>query len=321
MKFDMRQLFLAATLLFVGAIPIDPALAGQCRLKQVASFDVGQSSDGAPLVPVKIGDTLEYFELDPSAAISAITAKAADELGLRRTSVPQNLIWFIGGERMKEKVTTSLKIGDAEVHAYLGLSYGPISDDPRVAGILAFDLLHMMDLELDLAHHKVNLFSQDHCKGRVVYWTRTAAVAAIPLNVRGNGQEPFKFNMKLDGKTLETQLRLTSAHGQLNSIVAERKFGIRDNDPEDAGASHVFKTLDADGITILNPSIQIYQASWVCAGREIIIGNGAPVHSATAHRRCYGAAPLYLGTSEVSSLRMYFAFGERMLYATAANAN
>ncbi len=36
--------------------------------------------------------------------------------------------------------------------------------------------------------------------------------------------------------------------------------------------------------------------------------------------RCFGNAPLYLGYSELTKLRMFFAFKEKMLYLTAADA-
>ncbi len=41
----------------------------------------------------------------------------------------------------------------------------------HVVGVIGTDLLGKFDVDLDIAHKKLNLFSPDHCKGQVVYWT------------------------------------------------------------------------------------------------------------------------------------------------------
>jgi len=42
------------------------------------------------------------------------------------------------------------------------------------------------------------------------------------------------------------------------------------------------------------------------------------MHSAGEQTHCYGGADLRLGLSVLRKLHLYFAFGERVLYATAS---
>ena len=49
----------------------------------------------------------------------------------------------------------------------------------EVAGDLGTRMFEKVDLELDIAGGKFNLFSSDHCPGNVVYWTKN--YAELPL--------------------------------------------------------------------------------------------------------------------------------------------
>ncbi len=57
---------------------------------------------------------------------------------------------------------------------------GPDIED--FGGILGADMLRNVDLDLDFAAGKLNLVSQDHCSGNVVYW-QAPAVAVVPMTL------------------------------------------------------------------------------------------------------------------------------------------
>jgi len=68
-------------------------------------------------------------------------------------------------------------------------------------GRLGLDVLSRQDVELDLTRSKLNLFSRDHCSGKVIYWSPPGgAVAAIPLTIQKTGH--IMTNMSIDGQLL-----------------------------------------------------------------------------------------------------------------------
>jgi hypothetical protein len=186
--------------------------------------------------------------------------------------------------------------------------------DSRVVGILAMDVLNQFDLELDIAHHKLNLFSPDHCKGQVIYWTKTAPVAAVPMTLRDYFE--FVIPMTLDDKSVNAELS-TEDGAALNGAIAHDDFGL-DNE----NGKHTFKMISVDGLGITNPTLGIYKDAGGC--------NGAAHEEAKSllkendQRRiehCFGHPDIYLGLQQLKHLRVFVAFKERMLYATAAGAN
>ncbi len=225
-KRGLLAALIGAGLCWSPAVVAGPA----CQLKQAASLDIVRTSDADLLIPVNVNGADVYFKLSPSMTISAITAAAANAVHLRRSSIPQNLSMTLAGQQVKEQVAADLKLGHAAVRAFLAVSYGALGRDPRVAGILGYDVLKMMDVELDLGHGKVRLFSQDHCPHQVIYWTRSAPVAAIPLQSRGLHSQTFYFDMTLDGETVKSQVEPSVPDGMLSSRAARLAFGIAEDE-------------------------------------------------------------------------------------------
>jgi hypothetical protein len=93
---------------------------------------------------------------------------------------------FIFGDVAKYKSSAPLKLGNISLGGTpVAITQYLIGGDHRVTVILGLDILTMFDVELDLAHHKINLFAKDHCPGKVIYWTKNAGVASVPMKFYG----------------------------------------------------------------------------------------------------------------------------------------
>jgi hypothetical protein len=160
----------------------------------------------------------------------------------------------------------------------------------------------------------MKLFSQDHCPGKVIYWTQSAAVAVMPIAPRN--YFGFIFPMQLDGQFVEAEPVFSTGPSRLSSLVAAQVYNLKDSQP------HTFDSLSADGLAISHPRLEIYQDDTNGECRGNIRQAGEKLFDQTDMRlsTCYGPPELMLGRNEMAALRMYFAFAERKIYATAATA-
>jgi Aspartyl protease len=190
------------------------------------------------------------------------------------------------------------------------------TDMGEVAGMFGMASLGSYDIELNLAQHWINLFSQDHCDGKVVYWSQS--YLAAPIRVNENGQ--LLVEVKLDGQSLWALIDSGASHSSIRQGDASWLFGIT---PQSPGAEVIgttlsadggvlttyrapFRTLELAGVTFNNPEIHVLPD---------IKGITLPDRN-TANRR--GNPTMTLGVEELTKLRVYLAVKERMLYLTPA---
>ena len=320
----MRSFWASIFLLGIAVSAAAPAFAQTCGpLQQFVSLDAKVSKDGTILVPLGVEGSTGYFELQFGQPVSGIIGQAADQLQKKRTTVDQNVTINVAGQSVTQMVNVKLGFGATSGTDWLGVIPEPLRGDPSITGALGYDILRHFDVELDLAHNKVNLFSQDHCPGKVIYWTKSATVAAIPFITRKS--QAFLVPMQLDGKDVEVQIATDDDHDYLNARIARLNFGITpaaDSTGNSDRKPLPFKTLTVDGLTITNPTVYPYGDPMAegCNG-------GARYHQAGIHdeanryiETCFGEPDLFLGRSALQHLHVFLAFGEKMLYATAADA-
>jgi hypothetical protein len=297
------------------ALAATSAGADDCQLKMFASLDVVESGGGL-IVPVTLqGQPGGYMTLDLDGIATGVTEDVARKFDLRRDSIPQNVWINIDGQPIHQRAEINIQLGGSKGDANVAIIPKYPSTDPRVVGILAMDVLNQFDIELDLAHGKLNLFSPDHCKGQVVYWTKTAPVAAVPMTLRGRME--FVVPMQLDGKDVAAEISTYGA--ALNGHVAHDTFGL-----DNANGEHTFDMLAVDGLGITHPKLAIYKDESVgCNGaaRQKAVSLLSERNDANPFERCYGHPDLQLGLQQLKHLRVFLAYKERMMYATAANAN
>jgi hypothetical protein len=194
-------------------------------------------------------------------------------------------------------------------------------DLPPSSGAIAIQTLPGADVELDFAHKKLNRFSTKHCRGKVVYWTDTAA--AIPYTIDRIGT--MLFPIGLDGKKISAALQVGGSTTRLKTDVSKELYGFDEHssgirsDTSDSGKTvnhYRAMKMTLPGLSVTNADVQLV------AGLDKncdLSANSGPEHSA-AYRNCFGNPPLTLGLDVLQHLRLYFATEEHILYVTAADA-
>lgn len=172
-------------------------------------------------------------------------------------------------------------------------------------GTLSPDMMKQYDVEIDFPRGIFGLFSQKHCKGQVVHWTRSGYVV-LPMEVVASGH--IEVPVTVDGKKFTAVLD-TGAQSSIISMSAARALGITERSPElkpikmsnsrYQAYDYPFKSLDFDGISVSSPRLQIVSDNFLPSMRIDMI----------------------IGISILRRLHLYIAYGEEKLYITPAGAN
>lgn len=290
-----------------------PAEASQCVLEQLASLDVAWDGPGNkplyPLVTLALDDQPASFFFQASSFWSVAKAEVAEQLKLpvRLFALNVSLRHYI----VVPKVTLGhLVLKDVT----LGLVSSKSLLGEKGVGALAMGSLTAVDIELDLRHDKINLFSSNRCDADPVYWADTYAVARMH---RGKLNDLY-FDMELEGKKLQTALGTTVADSTIRSAISRRLFGFDDTSP-DSDSSHHYRAmaLTANGLRVANAHIYARKSTDCEKKSNLRIDE----EGALGFGQCYGAYPLTLGLSVLKDLRIYIATKENKMYFTAWDAH
>jgi len=290
-----------------------PAEATQCVLEQQASLDVAwDGPDNKPLYPLvtlALNDQPASFLFQANSFWSVAKAEVAEQLKLPvRLFAPNvSLRKYI----VVPKVTLGhLVLKDVTV----GLVSNKSLFGEKGVGALAMGSLTAVDIELDLRHDKINLFSSHRCDTDPVYWADTYAVARMH---RGKLNDLY-FDMELEGKKLQTELGTTEADSKIWSAISKRLFGFDDASP-DLDPSHHYRAmaLTANGLRVANARISVLKSTKCVKDSTLRLDE----EGALGFGQCYGAYPLILGLSVLRDLRIYIATKENKMYFTAWDAH
>jgi predicted aspartyl protease len=288
-----------------------PALADPpaCGLLLAASLEMGTEPDGQVAVPVTINDRAARLVVDTGSIYSSISSELADELGLKRRLGARGYE-LLGNVPLYDVVSpNSFRIGNLSTDS-IGFYVVPaqalhIDSD----GLLGPDIMSKYDVEFDFAHARFNIFSQDHCPGQVVYWTREP-YAHVAIQVDDNWH--ISVPVTLDGRQIQAVVDTGASRSTMSLDVAKSVLGIDESNPalkklEPVSVNgrppvalyhYPFQTLALDGVQVHNPLIDILPAE--------TFGKDAP--------------QLILGLDTLRQLHLYIAYKEQVLYATAAEA-
>jgi hypothetical protein len=309
---------IAAVLLLAAAMP---ARADEdCRLKQIADLTLKKSTGGDYLFPIAIGGQERWFEVGLNSPFSAILGSFADAQKYPSHSLPSQIEPEVDNVKVKQAVSVdefSVGLAHAQKFDMFRVDGALSGGDPQVTGMAGMDLLANFDVELDLKNSRMKLFSQDHCHGQVVYWADR--YAQVPFEKDPSGH--FTFEMRLDGERVHVDFHVSAGTAEMNMNVAHRIFGLDEkapgmqtlHDKTETLYRYPFKLLALDGVEISNPAVFIVkQEGPECKPYRPIQAFDGKV--------CFGTADLSLRDAELSKMRLYFAFKEKTLYATAADA-
>jgi hypothetical protein len=312
----------AAVLLYLAGASLTHA--EDCALKRLASVELAEASDGSMLVPVTLANTAAYLVLSTAAPLSALQSAFAAEHKLS-TGTEVDSFQIINGQRIPAQYAVvdqfsldHIQFRSSRVRIYPMSKIESQHAGTPIAGYLGWDVLSRYDVELDLGHHRLSLYSPQHCPKQVVYWA--SAYDSTPLYKGGMG-EPY-FAMELDGHQLETSLGTDRATTSLRTDVSKKlyKFDEKSSDvykAADAGEEPTLyyraMAINSRGLSVINAKINLV----VIKDSSCDVTTKAHV---TGYTGCFGPHPLTLGRNVLAKLRIYLATQEGVMYFTAADA-
>ena len=280
-----------------------------CQLKRAVKLDMSPTRDGHVSVPMTIGGKTISMLIDTGGLVSMLTPPTVADLDLAPELIPLSRIRQYGGFTVDHYVTVhDVSFGGLQ-SAKLELLVMPEHAYPRdVGGLLAPDIMRGYDADFDFANATFNLFSHDHCEGRVVYWTHDpVGVVDIALNDFGQIIVP----VELDGKEIRAIVDTGAYHSAASLETIEDEFGIDEKNPDLRLVPHEnpsrpryrypFKTLSFQSVTINNPDL-------------FLVPDSLSKQSADAPK-------IILGINVLKRLHLYVAYGEHKLYVTPAAAH
>ncbi|HUO90900.1 MAG TPA: pepsin/retropepsin-like aspartic protease family protein [Rhizomicrobium sp.] len=313
------------------ALPV-PAAAAECpSLTRIASLALEPAIERKEsYVPVLIAGVPKLMLLDTGGAMTEITTEAADELHLVRRRGNFRL-YNMYGEYSDQFAESSLTIGPLEADA-MALAIAPGSrifgEDRGIAGVLAPDILKNYDIDIDFGGDRLNLFSPDHCEGKVVYWP-APSVAVIPMRVLHSGH--IVVPVTLDGQPVTAILDTGAYHTTLTVPIAENQFHLRlgsseapvsghlTGKPNAPTYRHIFRSLAFEGIVVNNLQVEIIPDLM----HQVVIDAAAPPTGTRIAdpRKMEADASMLIGMNILRHFHIYIAYREEKLYVTPTVEN
>lgn len=158
-----------------------PALADNCTLISYGTIALTQiPGDSREYIPVEIAGVPRLLLLDTGSERTVITKAAVKELHLEE-GWNETAFYDLNGGKASHLTRTTLKLGILKGDHITFWMYSADEPfhftDPRVAGVLGYDILMKFDVSIDFGAHTLTLLSPNHCAGQVVYWPERPVVA------------------------------------------------------------------------------------------------------------------------------------------------
>ncbi len=310
-----------AITLLLSAGAIHSAAAEDCQLKRMASLPITEDAGGRTFVPVGINGTQRLFLVDTGGIYSSIAESVSKELKLKSARIRSPVFDSYGRKLDRGTIVESLMLGNNQA-ADINLLVEPDGAGTQIAGTLAPDLLTLFDLDFDYQSKKLNLFSPQHCEGKVVYWSNSYTDASFSL-VDGYH---IQLEVMLDGHSLDAYVDTGASSTIMMEQAASRHYGLSAasaNAEKIEGGQPVaryryrFSSLTLSGISVRNPLVYIVaDAASQAAMKDASKGDRDPVYG-----RALRGPQLILGANVLRQLHLYIAYKEHKIYATAAAAH
>lgn len=307
-------------------------LADQCPpLTILSSVDMKIGNSGRVFVPATINGTSQYMLVDTGGYFSELSQAAVGALQLTPRHTGLEMIG-VSGTTTRLAVNASFTLGKLHANSMdfmVDTQDTRLQDDvPGAGGIIGPNLLTSYDVDFDFAAKKLNLLSQDHCDGKVIYWPADV-VAVIPIQMADIYH--IHLPVTLDGRRYTATLDTGASNTVLNLDTATRDFSLKPGDADtpkfgDLGRkggpatySHRFQSLTLEGITISHPLIELLPdlVSNFMEHPTDTVSNDTRLRDP---RRETGLEDVILGMDILHRLHVYIAYKEKKLYITPAVA-
>lgn len=303
--------------------------SADCGLRRYASIDLS-TAPGALSIPVTVENTQARMYLNTGSSLTVMWKPIATQMGLKIRPLRGggNVHWGGTQDVTDYAVAKTITLGSLRLQGadflLVPKPEGSLqaAETVPIVGAIGMDFFSKIDFELDFKNKKLNLYSQDHCPGSVVYWSDSAASVPIRRGQLGNEYFPLELEGKRIEATLSTGEQLTS----LTTDVTQRLYGF---DEHSAG---IQTDLDSEG------HVRAQYRAMALTGKDIRVTNtmvllltrlpdcrlqtSGGADNAAHYTGCLGnEAPLHVGLNILEKLHLYFATKENVLYLTAADAS
>lgn len=293
------------------------ASAGGCQLAELGELPVDMQH-ARPLVWAKLNGVKARFMLDSGAFYSTLWRDAATQYQLPITSIIGGQSYYVGGVGGSERamVTTVKSFEFLGARApkpfqFLVIDQHLVHDS---VGVLGQNILHISDVEYDLANGVARFFKPVDCGSRpLAYWAGSTPYSTVELEAMDVFQSTLRATAMINGHRIIVEFDTGSPRSYL-SLDAAESAGISPNSP---------------GVTFLGLGGGVGPASsklWSAPvdtfqlGSEkvqhahLLIGDFNPRHRVGEA----GRAPIdmLLGEDFFLSHRIYVAYSQRKLYFT-----
>ncbi len=275
----------------------------KCDLDRFSVLPISTMPDGRFTIPADVNGRKLDFLVDTGGVTATIEGKQARWLQLTPKFSNGGLRGVAGDTMNNYTVISKFSLGRLE-----GTDLAAFIDNrlPTGAdGTISPDMMRHYDVDIDMLRGTLSLFSQKHCAGQVVYWTRTGYVV-LPMRVESNGH--IRVSVTLDGAQITALLDTGATHSVI-AMHAAKAAGVSENSPDlklvtDKDAKYKrydypFKLLDFNGVAVSKPRVQIVSDDYL-PGKD---------------------TDMIVGISLLRRLHLYIAYGEEKLYITPALAN
>jgi hypothetical protein len=303
----------AAALLCLAA---NTACAENCPLKLIASYDMA-NTNAVVAIPIVMAGKPRYTSLDTGSFASWVTQKFIDDDMLETHDITAMKVYGSSARASKYVVVPSVDIGPIHQPAS-NFMVEPAKHMGEISAGLGNNALAQFDVEFDFAARKVKFFSQDHCEGKVVYWT--GAYTELPFNML---DDQIHIVMTLDGHDFDTVFDTGTSYTYVNKRVFVGVFGGDDASEKEVtvhdhkAKAATFKSLSVGGVTFPNPSLLIMEDKM----RELAKDDVPVKDQNQAGVTLMHFPHILLGLDALSHLHFYIAFKEHKIYVTAADAH
>jgi tetratricopeptide (TPR) repeat protein/predicted aspartyl protease len=296
----------AIFLLVVGVLANRAFAAEGCKLGQIAELAVTMNGMG-PTISAKINGTEARFIVDSGAFFSLISGPAAAQYKLETEPAPFNLMLEGVGGAERAMVTTVKEFTIAGVAVKkVQFVVGGSAFGGGAVGLIGQNVLHIADVEYDLANGAIRLIKADNCGKRMLaYWAREGDVySQMDINWSSASSPHTTGVAMLNGKKIHVMFDTGSAFSMLNLRAAARA-GITPDSPG------VVKAGLSRGIG--SHSVQTYLATF----QSFKIGDEEVRNPKLRFGDIHGMEEdMLIGADFFLSHRIYVATGQRKLYAT-----
>ncbi|MEJ0099457.1 MAG: hypothetical protein WDO12_06835 [Pseudomonadota bacterium] len=334
MKQGLAAVAAAFTVAMAMVLPAQAA-PEPCKLGLVAELEVRISQGGAVAIPAQVANHDVWFALNTNNMAPALFQSGVAALGLTPKPIIDHAATgshtrkdethiFRGDKPVDMEVSLqSFTLGRATVGSWVAVVL-PDTDRPLgyidgkpIVGIMGTQLFKLVDVELDLANHKMRLFNANQCKDSPVYWGGEFTSEKLVLDANG----AMHFVMELDGKNVDTGLLNGLRAASLDATAArqyynldEKSSAITHDEPGMPGASYAAMSLSAAGLNVRSARVRILDE----LGQKCGVARTGGKDGGIQYAKCRGSTPFSMGSAMVEKLRIYVAGSQEKIYISRA---